>query len=505
MDNLVSGGGERWPTSRGWLRGQAGWLCVVGSEVGFLVDGTARWQDLGQQLRVDCVRACMETGSGHLASSLSAADLMAVLLDKYLRYDFDAPKHPGNDHLVFSKGHAAPLLYAMYKAAGAITDAELRTLRKFGSRLEGHPTPRLPWVDVATGSLGQGLPIAVGIALGIKRLDPLFPRVWVLCGDGEMAEGSMWEAIEHAAFERLGNLTAIIDVNRFGQQETMYGWDTGSFVLRIEAFGWRAIEVDGHDLIGIDKAYRRAVAARVRPTVIIARTVKGRGLRAIENRVDAHGLSLANPEAAIEELGGRRNVRLNVRKPCGDPTPRKFKISDVRLPRYKAGSVLPPRKAYGEALTALGAAREDVVVVDADMSTSTFTHLFANDHPSRFFQAYIAEQKMIAIAIGLQALGYAPFVSTFAAFLSRAYDFVRMAAVSEADLRLVGSHPGVSVGRDGPSQMGLEDLAAFRAIHGSVVLYPSDANQTAQLVACMSEQPGISYLRLPRAEMPTIY
>jgi transketolase len=418
---------------------QAGWLRVIGSEVEFLVDGTARWQELGQQLRVDCVRACMETNSGHLASSLSAADLMAVLLDRYLCYDFDAPKHPGNDHLVFSKGHAAPLLYAMYKAAGAITDVELRTLRKFGSRLEGHPTPRLPWVDIATGSLGQGLPIAVGIALGIQRLDPLSPRVWVLCGDGEMAEGSMWEAFEHAAFERLGNLTVILDVNRFGQQETMYGWDTGNFARRVEAFGWRAIEVDGHDLIGIDQAYKRVVAATVQPTVIIARTVKGKGVSAIENRVDAHSLSLANPEAAIEELGGQRNVRLKVRKPAGDPTPRQFKLSAVRLPRYRAGSIIPPRVAYGEALTALGAAREDIVVVDADMSTSTFAHLFANDHPSRFFQAYIAEQKMLAIAIGLQALGYVAFASTFAAFLSRAHDFVRMAAVSEANLRLNAS------------------------------------------------------------------
>lgn len=474
-------------------------------EVGFPVDGTARWRELGQQLRVDSVRATMATRSGHLPSSLSAADLMAVLLAKYLRYDFDAPGHLGNDRLVFSKGHAAPLLYAMYKAAGAITIEELCTLRQFGSRLEGHPTPRLPWVDVATGSLGQGLPIAMGMALGMKRLDRLSSRVWVLCGDGEMAEGSMWEAFEHASLEGLGNLTAIIDVNRFGQRETMYGWDTSAFARRAEAFGWHAIEVDGHDLAGIDEAYQRAVAVTVRPTVIIARTVKGRGVSAIENRDNAHSTPLANPEAAIEELGGERDLEVRVRRPEGDPTLRQFKLGDVPLPRYRKGSVVPPRLAYGEALTALGAAREDVVVVDADMGTATFTYLFAKDHPARFFQAYIAEQKMVAIAIGLQVLGYAPFASTFAAFLTRAYDFVRMAAVSGADLRLVGTHPGVSIGRDGPSQMGLEDLAAFRAIPGSLVLYPSDANQTAHLVACMAAHSGISYLRLTRAELPVLY
>jgi transketolase len=468
-------------------------------------DDEARWQALGQQLRVDCVRATAAAGSGHPPASLSAADLMAVLLDKYLRYDFAVPKHPCNDHLVFSKGHAAPLLYAMYKAAGAITDQELLTLRQFGSRLEGHPTPRLPWVDVATGSLGQGLPIAVGMALGAKRLEGIPSRVWVLCGDGEMAEGSMWEAFEHAAFEGLDNLTAIIDINGFGQHETMYGWGIGAFARRAQAFGWQAIEVDGHDPTGIDQAYGRAVATTGQPTVIVACTVKGKGIRAIQHRRSAYSKPLADPEAAIQELGGHLDLSVDVTRPEGDPTRRQFKRSEVQLPRYEVGSRVSLRQAYGEALAALGAAREDVVAVDADMKTPTCTHRFAEDHPGRFFQMHIAEQQMVATAVGLQVLGYVPFAATFAAFLSRAYDFVRMAAVSRANIRLVGSHPGVSIGFDGPSQMGLEDLAAFRAVHGSTVLYPSDANQTAQLVAHMADRSGISYLRLSRAELPVLY
>jgi transketolase len=463
------------------------------------------WRELAQQLRVDCLRAVAAAGSGHAPSALSAADLMAVLLHKYLCYDFHHPKHPGNDHLVFSKGHAAPLLYGMLKAAGAISDQELLTLRQFGSCLEGHPTPRLPWVEVATGSLGQGLPIAVGMALSGKRLDRIPFRVWVLCGDGELSEGSMWEAFEHAAFEELDNLTAIVDVNRFGQAETRHGWDSGAYIRRAQAFGWHALEVDGHDLRAIDEAYAAAVATFGQPTVIVARTVKGRGVAALEDNGEAHSKPMVDAAAAIRELGGERHIRVEVGRPPGDPSPRRFKNESVSLPRYQIDSVVSLRQAYGETLVALGAAYENLIVVDADVGSSTFAHLFAEAHPERFFQSYIAEQQMMATAVGLQALGYTVFASTFAAFLSRAYDFVRMATVSRAQLCLAGSHPGVSIGPDGPSQMGLEDLAAFRALHGSTVLYPSDANQASWLVRGMAEQPGVVYLRVTRAAVPVLY
>src|SRR5213083_1308753 len=280
------------------------------------MEGPELWRELGQQLRVDSVRAAAEAKSGHPTSSMSAADLMAVLLEKYLRYDFDQPKNPANDHLIFSKGHASPLLYSLYKAAGAITEEELLTFRTMGSRLEGHPTPVLPWVDVATGSLGQGLPYGVGIALVGKRLDRLPYRTWVLCGDSEMAEGSMWEAFEHAWHEKLDNLIAIVDVNRLGQRgETMHGWDLSSYVRRAEAFGWAAIEVDGHDVEAVDRAYQEAVSLRGRPTVIVARTIKGKGVKAVENKEGWHGKPLDDPESAIAELGGERNIVVQVAKP----------------------------------------------------------------------------------------------------------------------------------------------------------------------------------------------
>jgi transketolase len=465
-----------------------------------------RWAELGQQLRVDAVRASAAAGSGHPTSSMSAADLMAVLLDGHLRYDFEDPANPCNDHLIFSKGHASPLLYALYHAAGAIDERELLSFRKLGSRLEGHPTPRLPWVDVATGSLGQGLPVGVGVALAGRYLDRLPYGVWVLCGDSELAEGSMWEAFEHASFTRLDNLTAILDVNRLGQTKaTRHGWDTGAYAQRLRAFGWHAIEIDGHDVDAIDKAYQEAVAIDGRPTAVIARTVKGKGVAAVENRNGMHGKPLDDPEGAIRELGGLRNLSVQVPKPPRR-TPHRFPATgELDLPRFEVGEKVATRKAYGQALEALGAARGDVVALDGEVSNSTFSELFAKAHPERFFEMYIAEQQMVAAAVGMQVRGWRPFASTFAAFLTRAYDFIRMAAVSRADLRLVGSHAGVSIGEDGPSQMGLEDMAALRAVHGSVVLHPCDANQTAELVALMAEQAGISYLRTLRGATPVIY
>ena len=465
-----------------------------------------RWHELAQQLRVDSVRAAAVTKSGHPTSSMSAADLMAVLLAKYLRYDFDAPENPGNDHLIFSKGHASPLLYSLYKAAGAITDEELLTFRKLGSRLEGHPTPVLPWVDVATGSLGQGLPISVGVAIAGKKLDRLPYRIWCLCGDSEMAEGSMWEAFEHAAFMSLDNLTAIIDVNRLGQRgETMHGWDLDSYANRARAFGWKAIEIDGHDLAEIDRAYEEATATTHQPTVIVARTIKGKGVPEVENKPGWHGKALDDPEHAIAELGGIRNITVDVAKPEADARPHVFETSPLELPAYEVGDEVATRKAYGEALAAVGKADGLVVALDGEVSNSTFAEIFAAAEPERYFEMYIAEQQMAAAAVGIQVRDWKPFASTFAAFWTRAYDFIRMAAISRANIRLCGSHAGVSIGEDGPSQMALEDLAAFRAVHGSTVLYPSDGNSTAKLVAEMADLEGIVFLRTTRAATSVLY
>jgi transketolase len=464
------------------------------------------WRELGQQLRVDSIRCSAVPKSGHPTSSMSAADLMAVLISKYLRYDFDNPENPANDHLIFSKGHASPLLYSVYKACGAITDEELLTFRKFGSRLEGHPTPIIPWVDVATGSLGQGLPIGVGVALAGKKLEQLPYRVWVLCGDSELAEGSMWEAFEHAAFYGLDNLIAILDVNRLGQRgATMHGWDLAAYARRLEDYGWRAIEIDGHDLDAIDRAYEEAATAEGKPVAIVARTIKGKGVSAVENKDGWHGKALDNPEEAIRELGGERNIVIQVQKP--EPAePRRFDGGDLQLPKYEqGGDEVATRKAYGDALVALGRAYGDVVVLDGEVSNSTFADEFAKEIPERFFEMYIAEQQLIAASVGLQVRRWKPFASTFAAFHTRAYDFVRMAAISRATMMLCGSHAGVSIGEDGPSQMALEDLAAFRAVHGSTVLYPSDANQTAKLVASMADTEGISFIRTTRANTPVIY
>ena len=459
-------------------------------------------RELGQQLRVDSVRASAAAGSGHPTSSMSAADLLAVLLDGRLRLDPSNLDDPSADHLIFSKGHASPLYYAVLKAAGIIDDEELLTFRKLGSRLEGHPTPRIPPTDVATGSLGQGLPIAAGVALAGKRLDRLPYRVWCLCGDSEMAEGSMWESIQHAGWEGLDNLTAIIDVNRLGQtRETMLGWDTEGYAKRFEAFGWNAVVVDGHDVDAIEAAYADAEATTDRPTAIVARAKKGKGVKAVEDQPGKHGKPLDDPEAAIEELGGERDLKVPLAKPPGG-TPHRFETTGADLPTWELGEEVATRKAYGEAITALGAQRGDVVALDGEVSNSTHSEDFRNAHEDRYFEMFIAEQQLVAAAVGFHVRGWVPFASTFAAFLSRAYDFVRMAAISRADLRLSGSHAGVSIGEDGPSQMALEDIASMRAIHGSTVLHPSDANQTSALVAAMADRSGISFLRTLRGKTP---
>lgn len=468
-----------------------------------------QWTNLAQQLRVDSIRCTTAAGSGHPTSSMSAADLMAVLMVSYLHYDFDHPKNPNNDHLIFSKGHASPLLYSMYKAAGAITDEELMTLRKFGSRLEGHPTPVLPWVDVATGSLGQGLPIGVGIALVGKYLDKLPYHIWVLLGDSEMAEGSIWEALGHASFYKLDNMVAILDCNRLGQRgETMLGWNTQAYEARAKAFGWSTIVIDGHNYEEINKAYSQAMQTNGAPTFIVAKTVKGKGVSFLENVNGWHGkpLSKEQEEQAMLELNPpARSQVFPVQKPGqGQPASEPEK-QPVELPRYDKKEPVATRKAYGDALLALGKANPDVVALDGEVSNSTYAEEFAKAFPGRYFEQYIAEQQMIAAAVGMSVRGKIPFASTFAAFFTRAYDFIRMAAISRANIRLAGSHAGVSIGEDGPSQMGLEDLSMMRAVYGSTVLYPCDPNQTAQLVAAMANHSGIVYIRTTREKTPVLY
>jgi transketolase len=466
--------------------------------------------ELGQQLRVDSVRSSTSAGSGHPTSSMSAADLMAVLVSRHLRYDWDNPDYAGNDHLIFSKGHASPLLYSIYKAVGVVSDEELMTgYRRFGSRLEGHPTPVLPWVDVATGSLGQGLPDGVGVALAGKYLDELPYRVWVLCGDSEMAEGSMWEALDKASHYKLSNLIAIVDVNRLGQRgPTELSWDLDTYSRRATAFGARVFVIDGHDVAAIDQTIAQAGDLSVaKPTVILARTLKGRGFSEVEDRENWHGKPLPEEmaERAVIELGGQRN--LLVRGPLPEKAarvPAAADSADVKLPAYELGQKVATRKAYGAALAALGV-RHDVVAMDGEVSNSTFADQFAEAYPERYFEMYIAEQQLVAAAVGVGVRGYRPFASTFAAFFTRAYDFIRMAAVSQANICLVGSHAGVEIGADGPSQMALEDLAMLRAVHGSTVLYPSDATSTAALVLAMADQAGISYMRTTRGAYPVLY
>jgi transketolase len=467
--------------------------------------------ELAQQLRVDSVRSSTSAGSGHPTSSMSAADLLAVLVARHLRYDWADPANPANDHLVFSKGHASPLLYSVYKAVGVVTDEELMTgYRRFGSRLDGHPTPELPWVDVATGSLGQGLPDAVGIALAGKYVEEAKFRVWVLCGDSEMAEGSIWEALDKASHYKLSNLIAMVDINRLGQRgPTELSWDIDTYARRCEAFGAHVVAIDGHDLVQIDRAIRQAAEdGHDKPTVILARTRKGRGFTEVEDKEGWHGKPFPPDmaERAIIELGGERHLTVAGPKPDASSRPARQAAdgASVTMPTYTVGAKVATRLAYGEALAALGA-RPDVVAMDGEVSNSTFADLFAQKYPERYFEMYIAEQQLIGAAVGFSACGFTPFASTFAAFLTRAYDFIRMAPISRASIRLCGSHAGVEIGADGPSQMALEDLAMMRAVHGSTVLYPSDATSAASLVAAMADLDGVSYLRTTRGAYPVLY
>jgi transketolase len=472
------------------------------------MDRTKEWNELAAQLAVDSIRCSTAAKSGHPTSSMSAAHLAAVLFADHLRFDVEDPANLGNDRFVLSKGHASPLFFSVLKAIGAIDDAELLTFRKFGSPVQGHPVPveGMPWVDVATGSLGQGLPIGLGMALAMG-LDDLPGRVWVLMGDSEVAEGSVWEAMENASFHGARNLIGILDMNRLGQRgPTMLEWDGDRYAARAEAFGWRALQVDGHDVAAIDAAYRQAEDGEG-PTLIVAKTEKGHGVSFLANKEGWHGKALSPEEAekAIAELGGVRDIAITPPKPDvrADKQPLgALAGTAIDLPRYEEPQAT--RKAFGEALAAL-AARPDVVALDGEVANSTHTEDFQKVAPDRFFEMFIAEQVMLGAAVGFQALGKNPFAATFGAFLTRAYDFVRMAAVSRANLRLCGSHAGVSIGEDGPSQMALEDLAMMRAVHGSTVLYPADGNATAALTKAMADLPGIVYVRTTREKTPKLY
>ena len=473
-------------------------------------------ETMGNKLRIHSIVATSEAGSGHPTSCMSAADLTAAVFFHAMRYDVPNPKNPVNDRFVLSKGHAAPLLYAAWAEAGAFPVERLKTLRQFTSELEGHPTPRLPWVEVATGSLGQGLSCGVGMALNGKYLDKTGNNIFVLMGDGEAAEGSVWEAAEIASFYKLENLIGIVDVNGLGQsQRTMYGHDTEVYRRRFEAFGWHAIAIDGHNVAEIIAALDEAMAVTDKPSVIVAATKKGKGVSFVEDKDGWHGKAFKKGEElerALAELqpkvGNADGLKM---KPPEGRTSRSV-VKDATSAKgepasseYVIGQEVATREAYGAALAKLGDVNPLVVGLDGDTKNSTFSEKFMKAHSDRFFELFIAEQNMVGVAVGLSAMGKIPFASTFACFLTRAYDHIRMAAVSQANLNLCGSHAGVSIGEDGPSQMALEDLAMMRAIEGSTVLYPSDAIATEQAVRLSSEHRGISYIRSSRPKTPVIY
>jgi transketolase len=468
-------------------------------------------QKLVKLIRYSILTATTNAGSGHPTSSLSATELMAGLIfGGTFRFDADQPEHPNNDRLIFSKGHASPLFYALWRAAGKVTEEEMMTYRKFGSPLEGHPTPAFPYVEAATGSLGQGLSIGLGMALNAKYLDKLPYRTYVLLGDSEMAEGSQWEALQIGAYYKLDNLIGILDVNRLGQRgETMYGHDLEAYRKRISAFGWEVILIDGHSLPEILDAYRRALALETsgRPVMVIAKTIKGKGVSFVEDKNGWHGKALSKDELekALEELGKvDKSVQGEIAKPL-DLRPKEPAWKKMVNPSYKKGDFIPTRNAYGNALKRIFPQFANLVSLDGEVSNSTRAEYFKEAHPDRFFEMYIAEQNMVGAALGLACRGKLPFVSTFGAFMTRAFDQIRMSQYSDANIKFVGSHAGVAIGQDGPSQMGLEDLAMFRAIRESVVLYPSDAVSAERVVEEAAGYKGIVYIRTNRGGTPVIY
>ena len=484
-------------------------------------------REMARRLRIHSLRTTSKAGSGHPTSCLSAAEIMAGVFFHAMKFDVADPNSAASDRFVMSKGHAAPILYAALAEAGVFPVARLMTLREFSSELEGHPTPLIPGVDAATGSLGQGLSVGAGLALGAKYVDKTAARVYVLLGDGEMAEGNVWEAAAFAAHHGLDNLTAIVDVNALGQSDrTMYKHDTEPYRAKFAANGWDAHVIDGHDAAAVMAALDRARATSGKPQAIVARTHKGHGISFLQDKDGWHGKALSKDELskalaelvkvkvvaeadlgkAIDEMatqfdaqgdGTKSYARKSVPMPADFPAP--------APPNYKLGQSVATREAYGTALGKLAAVNPKVVAVDADVQNSTFAEVMRKQTPERYFQGYIAEQNMVSVGVGLGARGLTPFVASFACFLSRAYDQVRMAAISRSNLNLCGSHCGVSIGEDGPSQMALEDLAMFRAIPGATVFYTSDAVSTERVMETMARTPGICFLRTSRPKTPVIY
>jgi transketolase len=468
-----------------------------------------RLDRIAKLIRYYVLASTTQAGSGHPTSSLSATDLMTGLLFGGLfRFSLDLPDHPNNDRIIFSKGHASPLFYAMWAAAGKVTFDEMMTLRKFGSRLEGHPTMAFPYTEASTGSLGQGLSIGVGMALNARYLDKLPYRTYVLLGDSEMVEGSQWEAIQIAAHYKLDNLLGIIDVNRLGQRgETMYGHDLEAYAKRIAPFGWETIAIDGHDFGQILDAYEKALMVKDKPVMIIARTIKGKGVSFIENRNGWHGKALDREqfEQAMVELDPVDTSLIGEVPPPENLKPAVGSRQTPKDPDYPPGKAVSTRRAYGNALARAYDLCPGVVALDGEVSNSTYAEIFGAAHPDRFFEMYIGEQNMVGCAAGLAARGKIPFVSTFAAFFARAFDQIRMSEYSQSNIKFAGSHAGVSIGQDGPSQMGLEDIAMFRTLLSAVVLYPCDAFSTERLVEKAAEHKGIVYIRTTRMDTPILY
>ncbi|MFW6414474.1 MAG: transketolase [Verrucomicrobiota bacterium] len=473
---------------------------------------TEKFDKLTDFIRYCILKATNKAESGHPTSSLSAVELTtALLFGDIFRYNPGNREHPNNDRLIFSKGHASPLFYALWVAAGEISEEEMMTYRQFGSRLEGHPVMTFPYTEAATGSLGQGLSVGLGMALNAKYLDKLPYRTYVLLGDSEMAEGSQWEAIQIAAHYQLDNLIGILDVNRLGQRgETMYGHDLPAYQKRIAAFGWETIVVeDGHSTPQILNAYNKAFQVQGRPVMIIAKTIKGKGVPSVENTNGYHGAALG--EKAMEEarqFWGEldTSVRGTIRKP-EDLTPQTAAAPPAptkKIP-YGVGDKIATRDVYGPALQRLLPECPELIALDGEVNNSTRAGKFCDQYPDRYFEMYIAEQNMVGAAAGLSRRGKISFVSTFAAFLTRAFDQIRMSSYSESNIKFIGSHAGCSIGKDGPSQMGLEDIAMFRTVLNSVVLYPSDAMASEKLIRAAAQRRGIVYLRLTRAKTPVIY
>ena len=465
-------------------------------------------REKARRLGILSMMSTTAAGSGHPTSCLSASELTAGVFFYAMKFDPKNPNGPDSDRFVLSKGHAAPLLYAALAEAGVFPVSRVMTLRQFSSELEGHPTPRIPGVDAATGSLGQGLSVGAGLAIGAK-MDKLGTRVYVLLGDGELAEGSNWEAAEFAGHYKIDNLTALCDINALGQSErTMYKHDMEIYRRKFESEGWDTQVIDGHDIAAVLSALDRAKATTGRPQAIIARTIKGHGVSFLADKDGWHGKPLSKEQLgkAVAEMGGPITVPADPgRSYARTKLPEPPAYAEPPAPSYKSDASVATREAYGNALKRIGAVNPHVVALDGDVKNSTFAEFFADAYPDRFYQAYIAEQNMISVGVGLAARGKVPFLSTFACFLSRAFDQVRMAAISRSPIKVCGSHCGISIGQDGPSQMALEDIASFRAIHGSTVLYPSDAYSAERLTEAAARMPGITYIRTSRPKTPLLY